>query len=533
MFRTKPVLVAVLFTTRLLLGQGLPVESELVRNSCGACHPSGANHLMSRISGQRKTPEGWEDTVDRMGRRYGVKLSSADARKIIHELAQSQGLTASELEKIAYILEGREVEEQVPNEAVKSICVACHSYGKIAAQRRTKEEWLKLKDFHLSSFPLVGSAVEYEHRPSDWPAVASIALDYLAQQFPLETPEWKKESNHPPPGESSWAVVGHELGGSDYVGRLTLRPSADGIYQSVADLEFADGHKVKRAGEGLWYGGYAWRGNAMWDDGKQVREVFHLSADGTTLKGRWLLRQHRELGGDEVCYREAGAGRVLAVFPRALKAPVANTEIHIFGVGLPGSLKAGDLNLGEGVKVESVQSVASDRVVARVTVPSESTLGLRDVHIGQIVGEKLLRIYDKVDYIRVFPERGIARLGGASGRIPKLFAQFEAVAFNRGPDGVEGTDDDFAIGPVHAAWSIEEYFTSYFDDDKNFVGSIDQAALFTPAGEEPNPLRYRKASNAGDVWIVATYKPEGEKKGLKARAYLLVTFPLYIKRMIP
>ncbi len=487
---------------------------------------------MSRISYQRKTPEGWEDTVNRMARLYGVKLTFSEAREVIRTLAQKQGLTASELEKIAYVLDGRQVEEQVPNEAVKTLCTACHSYGKIAAQRRTREEWLKLSDFHLSSFPLVGTTVEYQRRPVDWPTVAGMALDYLTQQFPLETNEWKVESNHQPPGESRWAIVGHQLGFGDYVGHVILKPSAEGSYESEAALQSADGKKLKRTGEGIWYGGYAWRGSAKFDDGKQVREVFHLSADGTTAKGRWFLKGHTELGGDEVSYLEAGATRILAVFPKALKVPVTNAEVKIFGINFSTNLKVQDLNMGEGVVVESVQEARADRIVARVSVLPNAVLGVRNIRMGESIGQKLLALYDKVDYIRVLPERGMARLGG-SGKMPKQFQQFEAVAFNRGPDGVEGTADDVEIGPVQARWSIEEYFSSYFDDDKDFVGSIDQNGLFTPAGEEPNPKRHRSDSNTGDVWAVATYTPGDGTKSLKARAYLLVTFPLYIKRMIP
>jgi quinohemoprotein amine dehydrogenase len=56
--------------------------------------------------------------------------------------------------------------------------------------------------------------------------------------------------------------------------------------------------------------------------------------------------------------------------------------------------------------------------------------------------------------------------------------------------------------------------------------------LFTPAIDGPNPKRKKSVNNYGDVWVVATYKPKDASKDaqqLKARSYLVVTVPLYVK----
>ena len=45
---------------------------------------------------------------------------------------------------------------------VKNLCTRCHSYARIAGERRTREEWFKLKDFHFASFP-------EELNSPDWP----------------------------------------------------------------------------------------------------------------------------------------------------------------------------------------------------------------------------------------------------------------------------------------------------------------------------------------------------------------------------
>ena len=135
------------------------------------------------------------------------------------------------------------------------------------------------------------------------------------------------------------------------------------------------------------------------------------------------------------------------------------------------------------------------------------------------------------------PETPLARLGGNSH--PKGYQQFEAVAFNRGPDGKSNTADDVDLGPVDAEWSIEEFLAVYGDDDKDFVGTLSSTGLFTPASEGPNPKRKFSRNNYGDVWVVATYKPKADEareakagevaKPVTGRAYLVVAVPLYAK----
>lgn len=116
-------------------------------------------------------------------------------------------------------------------------------------------------------------------------------------------------------------------------------------------------------------------------------------------------------------------------------------------------------------------------------------------------------------------------MGGAGH--PKGFQQFEAIAYNRGPDGKPNTVDDVELGPVDAEWSVEEFYAVYGDDDKDFVGSLSPSGFFTPAPEGPNPKRKFGRNNYGDVWVVATYKGDG--KPLTAKAYLVVVIPLYVR----
>ncbi len=520
------VLLTLIFAvSHKVSAQCIPVESEVVRNTCGGCHLVDSHRCMSRISNLRKTPEGWEDTVRRMGRTNGVPSSASQAREIIGYLADNQGLSSSEASAIAYAMEGRRnVVENVPNEDVKNVCTRCHSYARIAGERRTREEWFKLKDFHLASFP------EELNNP-DWPASADKALTYLAGQFPLHTPEWDQERGQPPLVKSSWVVLGHQPGRGDYFGRMSITPGKDGIYQSVTTMEFADGAKEERKGEGVCYGGYAWRGSTHSSDGKTIREVFELSPDRRVARGRWFWEEQPAIGGEEQRYLDTAPRTILGVLPRALKTPTAGTNITIVGINLPTGLAAADLKLGGNIKVISILADTSNQVVARVSVLPGATVGLRDIDLRGTVGRKLIGLYDNPGYIRVLPERGGARVGGVT--VPKQSQQFEAVAYSDGPDGIAGTGDDFEIGTIQPKWEIGNYYYKYFADDKQFVGTIDQNGLFTPAVETANAERPETLNNTGSVWVVASYKPPDAKQSFEGRAYLLVSASVYIKHDMP
>ena len=86
------------------------------------------------------------------------------------------------------------------------------------------------------------------------------------------------------------------------------------------------------------------------------------------------------------------------------------------------------------------------------------------------------------------------------------------------------------LGLVDVTWSIEEYTATFDDDDMEFVGQIDQQGMFTPSIDGPNPQRVGSRNNVGDVWVVAIYEGENAAMQLRARAHLVVTVPLYLRR---
>jgi quinohemoprotein amine dehydrogenase len=506
--------------------EGFPIKSQVVRDACGSCHKTDSEGKMSRISYMRKSPEGWEETVRRMARIRGVSITPEEARKVVQYLADNQGLTASELEPVAYAIEQEDAPEKIPNDTLKNACATCHSFAKVAAQRRTREEWVKVKDFLLGMYP----TLIYQHRHEDWMVMADESLAWFADHYPLETPEWKKEKDQPPPGDSQWIILGHQPGKGDYSGVLSFRSLPDGNRESQAELVFEDGKSVKVLSKGRWFGGYAWRGNSTLSEKEKVREMFHLSADQKTMRGRWFPPEHPELGAKEVRYRVDGQPQVLAVLPGAIRRGAAHTSVRIIGINLPSAAGTGSLNLGEGIKIERVTG-SVDHMDAVISVEPGAKPGSRTVHAGSAGGPARLIVYDKVDYIRVVPDRAMGRLGGI--RYPKRFVQFEAHAYSNGSDGVPATSDDLDLGPVKASWSTSEAYAAYSDKDVPYVGTVDQNGLFIPAVEGPNAVRPRVTNNAGDVWVEASYAPQVGQVPLKARAYILVTIPRYVQLQIP
>jgi quinohemoprotein amine dehydrogenase len=196
---------------------------------------------------------------------------------------------------------------------------------------------------------------------------------------------------------------------------------------------------------------------------------------------------------------------------------------------LPAQIAPADLDFGTGVTVRRIVSHTPAEIVVEVDVAANAVPGKRDIALHRSVLPSAIAVYDRIDYVRVVPDSALARLG--SEKHPKGYQQFEAVAYQRGADGKPHTADDVELGPIDVTWSVEEFFSSYGDDDKEFVGSLSPTGLFTPASDGPNPQRKFSRNNYGDIWIVATAKNEKDKDGrpLKAKSYLVVTVPAYIQ----
>jgi quinohemoprotein amine dehydrogenase len=534
--------------------EGIPVTDALTISKCSGCHQKDDQGNLARISWERTTPEGWEEAIKRMVRLNGLSITPVEARSIVKYLATYHGLAPEEAKPVMYMAEQRVQDEtNIPNDSVRGACVTCHAMGRPLSWRRSKEDWRMLANLHIALYPQAeahfrrggrggaaggrgqGAAAGPQTEPLD------DALNFLAEKAALHTPEWAawRARMRAPKLAGRWLVSAHIPGRGEFSGEMVVEPGAaeDEFATRVKLTSLKDGSTITRSGHGLVYAGYSWRGrsavanakpSAPDDPAHEVRETMWFSPDQSHAEGRWFWGEYQEFGVDVKLVRASAEPELISVDRRSVKTGSQAAKVRVIADNLPAQVVVADLDFGAGVKVRRIVSHNANEIVAEIDVDANAVAGKRDIVFKRSVLESAIAVYDRVDYIKVAPETAIARLG--SDVHPKGYQQFEAIAYQRGADGKNGTGDDIELGPVDATWSVEEFLSSYGDDDKEFVGQLSPTGLFMPASDGPNPKRKFSRNNYGDVWVVATAKNEKDKEGkpLAARCYLVVTVPTYI-----
>ncbi len=543
--------------------EGIPITDPLVISKCGTCHAKDDKGNLGRISWERAAPEGWEQAIKRMVRLNGLTISPADARAIVKYLGTYHGLAPEEAKSVMYMPEHRMIDETIiPNDVVRGACATCHAFGRAMSWRRSKADWVLLENMHSA---LYAQADGFFHRPPrgaggggggagggggrggadaatpPGPEPGEAAADYLGKSAGLHTPEWAawRARLRAPRIAGRWLVSANIAGHGKFYGDVVIEPgAADDEFKTITTLHSVkDGTTIKRTGTGLVYAGYSWRGRskgtpaagAKPDDlGSEARETLWIAPDQNTAEGRWYWGQYEEFGFDVNMVRASAEPTVSAVNIYSLKAGSTSAPVKLFGDSFPANVTPADVDLGAGLKVTKIVSHTKTEMVVEVDVAKDAVAGKRDIEVGRSILQNALAVYDKIDYIKVTPDSALARLG--SGKHPKGYQQFEAIAYANGADGKPHTADDVELGPIDATWSVEEFMAVFGDDDKNFVGNLSETAFFTPASDGPNPERKFSRNNYGDVWVVATAKSEKDKDGkpLSGRSYLVVTVPTYI-----
>jgi quinohemoprotein amine dehydrogenase len=544
--------------------EGIPVTDALTISKCSSCHQKDEKGNLTRISWIRTTPEGWEEAIKRMVRLNGLTLAPADAKAIVKYLSSSHGLAPEEARPVMYMAEHRVQDEEIPNESIRSTCMNCHALGRPFQWRRTRAEWSLLADLHSALYQQADAAFRRNGAgpfggaegggggagdpaatgAAAQPVSLDISLDFLAKSYGLHTPEWAAwhARMRAPKIAGRWLVSAHVIGHGKYYGELTIAPgSAEDEFTTTLKLQpVGGGPSISRTGTGLVYAGYSWRGRskgtstpARPDDlSSEMREALWISPDQTWAEGRWFWGEYQEFGVDVKLRRATPEPALLTLDRYSLKTGSQATSVRLMGNNIPAQITAADLDFGSGITVKSITSHTSTEIVAQVNVAATALPGKRDVSFRNSVLEGALAVYDKVDYIKVLPEASLARLGGDSkSPHPKGYQQLEVMAYHRGEDGKLHTSDDIELGPVEVTWSVEEFYSVFGDDDKEFVGTLDGNGLFTPNIDGPNPQRKFSRNNYGNVWAVATAKNEKDKDGkpLVGKSYLVVTVPTYIR----
>jgi quinohemoprotein amine dehydrogenase len=245
--------------------EGIPVTDQTVLKACGTCHRPDEKSQMSRISFQRNTPEGWQNTIQRMAALNGLNIDAATARHVVKYLSNTLGLAPEEAKPAAWEVEKRWPDfKYTANADADTTCKQCHSLGRVISQRRTRSEWELLIAMHRGWYPLVDNQVfrrggpaprdrSPDGRPPDTRHPVEKAVDHLAQAFPFKTPEWAAWSANMRPArlDGTWALSGWELGKGAIYGRVTIAadPSTPDEFTTTMTYRVArTGETVERTG---------------------------------------------------------------------------------------------------------------------------------------------------------------------------------------------------------------------------------------------------------------------------------------------
>lgn len=303
--RTRSRSIVGVFAVSLILGSAPPaggaagpvvgvITDRLVVERCAGCHAQDAQGRLDRISSQRKTPEGWYLTVFRMTQLYGVALTGDERSRVVKSLTDALGLAPAEEAPAAYHLEryrhlrtATEFETfgiaGAAKEAIQGACTRCHSLAFIAGQRRTEEEWKRLRTWHEATWPMLMLTM----RSVDWDETAATALQFLAGRFPFETREsdaWAGQKGLELSG--SWKIIGHHPTRGDLEGTATFTRAGDGLYQESGSATYTDGKAIRWTGKVAVYNRGAVRSDVDLD-GRKWKGVYRLvpAAGGDAMTG--------------------------------------------------------------------------------------------------------------------------------------------------------------------------------------------------------------------------------------------------------
>lgn len=499
--------------------QAAPEGQAIINAKCQACHTPEGNNSLSRISHQRKTPEGWLMSIARMQVMYGLKITDEERRSVVKFLADKQGLAPSETDGVRYALERRlnTVEDFDTN--FEQMCARCHSAARIALQRRPAAEWEKLVNFHLGRWP----SLEYQAlaRDRDWFDLAKKEMiPELAKRYPLDSQAWSDWQKNRPRAEAlagSWSFAGHMPGKGDLAGSMKVTQDGDDAFKLSVKGQYADGSPFSGEGSAVLYNGYEWRGAVTVGD-VTMRQVF--AALNGQMQGRMFDKAHDERGLDFVAAKD-GTSHVLGVQPAYIKAG-AETEVSVVGTGLKGKP-----SFGKGVEVVSVVSETPERVTVKVKADAAAAAGERDVTVGSAKGGNLA-VYKDIAEVKVVPEFSISRIGGNGGSTPKVQGSFDAEAWGKGADG-----KPFRIGVFPAQWSVEPFDDrAKEDEDIKYAGVMDaDSGIFTPGDAGPNPARKMMTNNAGNLKVIAAVDDAGQSH--KGEGHMIVTVQRWNNPPIP
>ncbi|SJZ85729.1 quinohemoprotein amine dehydrogenase, alpha subunit [Oceanospirillum multiglobuliferum] len=528
--KKKNNMTRALLSTGALAFMGMATSSaqaasgeSIIKDRCLICHTETGDAAapFSRISQQRKTPEGWLMTISRMQQQRGLVISPDEKRELVKYLADKQGLAPSETENLRYVLEKEPNVVESFEPLLQETCVRCHSGARIALQRRTEDEWKWLVHFHMGQQPT--AELHAGARDRAWFDIAlNQVAPYLGQKFNFDTDAWQQwQAQAKQPLSGRWAVHGFlpEKGNFDATMQVTMQSKDH--YQISLEGNYADGSPLAGQGKAVVYTGYEWRGTVT-VGGVQMRQVFAASADGQSLVGRMYPNEDDVMGGQIKAVKKTA---ITAITPSYIKQG-EQALLTVSGYQLNGKV-----NLGSGLKLLEVVSKNDNRWVLKVQASPKASVGTRHIKIGNTSASEPLAVYDQLARVEITPNDSIARVGGGGGKIPKQKSVYRAVGYAAGADGKVGTLDDLRLGYMTANWSLKPFDeTAVHDNDIQYAGQIDARGIFTPGDAGPNPARKMSTNNVGNLGVVGTVQEDG--KSISGESHLLVTVQKFVRAVI-
>lgn len=495
----------------------------IIRDRCLACHTETGDAAapFSRISEQRKTPEGWMVTLNRMHQQRGIVISPEEKRELVKYLADTQGLAPAETKGLRYVLEKEPNSMESFDPLIQETCVRCHSGARIGLQRRTEDEWKSLVHFHMGQQPT--AELHAGARDRAW---FDIALNQVApklgKDYALNTQEWSQwQQVEKKALTGRWAMTGFMPDKGQFNATIHVSRTDKDHYSITLDGQYADGTPMKGEGQSIVYTGYEWRAS-MTINGTKMRQVLAASADGLSLEGRMYQRDDDIMGGTVKAVKNTA---ITAITPSYIK----QGERKLLTIS--GNHLKGKINLGAGLKLVSVVSQNDNSLVVLAEANSKAGVGTRDIKVGRTSADDLLAVYDSVARVEITPSDSIARIGGGGGPIPKQKSIYRAVGYAAGADGQAGTADDLRLGYMPASWSIKPFDDiAKHDNDVKYAGTIDNRGIFTPGDAGPNPERKMSTNNVGNLSVVGTVD-DGSKR-VSGEAHLLVTVQTFVRSLI-
>ena len=256
-------------------------------------------------------------------------------------------------------------------------------------------------------------------RPPDTRHPVEKAIDHLSSAFPLKTPEWAAWSATMRPArlDGTWTIRGTEIGKGQVYGQVTIKatsPASDEFTTTMTIIDARTGTRVQRTGQANVYTGFQWRGRSSQagNEDSGLREVMFVDRDWRSIEGRWFTGAYDELGMDVTLERVGAESRVLGTSKTALRAGASGQELSIYGVNLPSTLAAGDIDLGPGVTVSRVVKSGADEVVVSLDVAAGARSGARDLFVSRRLTAQSAGGLRQDRRIKVTPGWAMARVGG-------------------------------------------------------------------------------------------------------------------------